>query len=78
MFEETNLALADRHSAEGEARHARQAALVERLREAGHDTVEAENLPRLIAESLDEMRTHRRSILAEPGKAGRGTEPPPP
>jgi hypothetical protein len=70
MSKETDLALADRHIAEGEARHARQAALVERLRQAGQETVEAENLLGLIGEALVEMRAHRAHILARQAEAG--------
>jgi len=59
-----HLELANRHIADAERRLARQAAIVSRLAEAGYETAQAENLLRLIRESLQLMEAHRHIMLA--------------
>lgn len=54
---------ADRHLSEGEQRIARQTKLASRLREGGHDTIEAERLVAVFQETLREWREHRALIV---------------
>ncbi|MER2265271.1 hypothetical protein [Methylobacterium oxalidis] len=61
--EREDLALADRHIAEGERRISDQIALVAILVEGGHDTTQAERLLRTFEDTLDVWHSHRRSIL---------------
>ena len=60
-----DLARADRCIVEGEMGYTRQLVVIERLRAAGHDTTEAEDVLRRIAECLDGLRERRRLILHE-------------
>ena len=57
--------MAERHIAEGETRIRRQEALLYRTVQSGRDTAEAEELLRLMRESLALMHQHRAMILAE-------------
>jgi hypothetical protein len=59
------LAQADRHIAEGEARLARQADLVARLMADGHDTALAEMVLETMESTLASFRNHREPILRE-------------
>jgi hypothetical protein len=65
MTPEAELALADRHIAEADARILRQHRLVERLAAAGHDTGLAETLLETLQRSLAALQAHRRVIQAE-------------
>ena len=60
-----DLAAADRHIAEGQARIAQQADVVCALDADGHDTTDAQNLLRVMQESLDAMNAHRQQIVRE-------------
>jgi hypothetical protein len=62
---ERHLPQADRHITEGEARVARQRALVGELAADGHDAAMAEGLLATMLASLARMREHRATILAE-------------
>lgn len=55
---ETHLEMALRHVAQGEARVARQAALVAELAQQGRDTVGAETLLATMEDTLQLMRKH--------------------
>lgn len=57
-----DLAMADRHLAEGEQHIARQEMLVTSLRLKGHPTDEAESLLRLFNQAQIEHRLHRQAI----------------
>ena len=63
-LEEEHLAQADRHIAEAEARTETQQGLLARLRTAGGDVAEAEELLATMEQSLSVMREHRRLVLA--------------
>jgi hypothetical protein len=65
MTPQEELALADRHIAEGEARILRQRTLVAELEVDGHDTSLAEALLGTMEQSLVVLHAHRRLILAE-------------
>ena len=58
-----DLAAADRHIAEGQARIAQQADVVCALDADGHDTTDAQNLLRVMQESLDAMNAQRQQIV---------------
>jgi hypothetical protein len=60
-----DLAAADRHIAEGQARIAQQADVLCALNEDGQDTTDAQNLLRVMQESLDAMNAHRQQIVRE-------------
>ena len=60
-----DLATADRHIAEGQARIAQQAKLVGELDADGHDTTSAQNLLRIMQRNLDVMNAHRQTIMRE-------------
>lgn len=60
-----HLGLANRHVAEGEARIARQVAMIDRLREQGHPTGEAEDLLAQYRVTLALMHEHQRRLQAE-------------
>jgi hypothetical protein len=60
-----DLAAADRHIAEGQARIAQQAHVLCALDEDGQDTTDAQNLLRVMQESLDAMTAHRRQIVRD-------------
>jgi hypothetical protein len=60
-----DLAAADRHIAEGQARIAQQADVLCALDEAGQDTTDAQNLLRVMQESLDAMNAQRQQIVRE-------------
>jgi hypothetical protein len=62
-YEREQLALADRHIAEGEARLARQRRLVEQMAEQGQDTAEAKRMLRDFEAVLEQFHVHRRLIL---------------
>jgi hypothetical protein len=59
------LAQADRHIAEGEARLARQADLIARMVADGRDTALPEELLDTMERTLAAMRAHRELILRE-------------
>lgn len=67
--EQRHLREADRHIAEAEQWIAGQAARVERLAAAGHETAEAENLLLVLTAALATMRAHRAQIVRELGGA---------
>ena len=56
------LAMERRHVAEGEERCKRQRALIERIREQGHDTIEAEQLLARMEEFLKTARIEVRRL----------------
>jgi hypothetical protein len=60
-----NLATADRHITEGEARIARQAKVVRELDADGHNTTLAEALLRAMQRNVDLMNVHRQLIERE-------------
>jgi hypothetical protein len=60
-----DLAAADRHIAEGQARIAQQADVVCALDADSHDTTDAQNLLRVMQESLDAMNAQRQQIVRE-------------
>ena len=64
-LEREHLGKAERDIAEGERRITRQMVLIERLRQDGHDTAEAEKLLLTLRETLAEWQTHREEILRE-------------
>jgi hypothetical protein len=59
-----DLAMADRHIAEGEAHILRQEQLLTSLRRDGRPTAEAETLLRLFNETQVEHRAHRNAIAS--------------
>ena len=59
-----DLATADRHIAEGEARIAQQAEIVRELGADGHDTA-SRSLLRFMQRNLDVMNVHRQLIVRE-------------
>ena len=59
------LAIADRDVTEGQERIARQAEVVRELRADGHDTSDAQNLIRVMQQSLDAVTAHRQQIVRE-------------
>ena len=67
-----DLAMADRHLAEGEQHIARQELLVTSLRLKGHPTEEAEALLRLFNQAQVEHRLHRQAIAAAIDGCGDG------
>ena len=62
-LEREHLGRAERDIAEGERRVTRQMLLIERLRQEGHDTAEAEKLLLTLRETLAEWQAHRDEIL---------------
>jgi hypothetical protein len=60
-----DLAAADRHIAESQARIAQQADALCALDEAGQDTIDAQNLLRVMQDSLDGMNAQRQQIVHE-------------
>jgi hypothetical protein len=60
-----DLAAADRHIAEGQARIAQQADVVCALDADGDETTDAQNLLRVMQESLDAMNAQRQQIVRE-------------
>ena len=60
-----DLATADRHIAEGEARIAQQAEIVRELGADGHDTANERSLLRFMQRNLDVMNVHRQLIVRE-------------
>jgi hypothetical protein len=61
----TDLEIATRHVAEAEERCARQRALIEEMKADGQDTTGAENMLRLLEQSLDLIREHQQRLLDE-------------
>ena len=68
MYTPADLALAQRHVDEGESRVAGQEERIGWLAAYGHDTVQAEDLLRIMRETLAQMRLHRDLIAAEMGR----------
>ena len=62
---ERHLLLADQRIADAEARVARQRVLTDELATDGHDTALAEAVLTTLLQTLDGMRAHRATILAE-------------
>lgn len=60
--ESQNLASADRHIVEGEARVARQRDMIDALRRDGYDTALAEALLAVFLRTLDAWQAHRNAI----------------
>lgn len=65
---ETPLEMAQRHVAEGEARVMHQVALIAKLAQQGHDTVEAETLLGTMRDTLRLMYEHLAHELAHAGR----------
>ena len=63
------LALAERHVLESEARIARQAEVVRALEADGHDTAQAQELLAVLEQALSAIDTHRRQIVRELARA---------
>ena len=63
--EREDLAQADQHIAEGEARLAEQRRLIGQMTENGQDSAEAEKLARNFEETLEQFYVHRQLILNE-------------
>jgi hypothetical protein len=61
--EAEHLVLAERHLLEGERRIGDQVLLLGRMRDKGHDTMQAELLLRTFEATLLDWRTHRNVIL---------------
>ena len=61
--EKKHLAQADRDIAMGEERIARQAELIEEMRESGQSVIEAEKLLRTLRQCLETWQDHREEIL---------------
>jgi hypothetical protein len=59
------LAIVDRDLTEGQARIACQAEVVRELDAGGHETTDAQNLLRVMQQSLDVVTAHRRQIVRE-------------
>jgi hypothetical protein len=59
------LATANRHIAEAQARIKRQSEVVRKLEASGHDTAAAEEILRLLQQRLDAIHAHRERILHE-------------
>jgi hypothetical protein len=68
---ETDLEMASRHVAEGVARCARQALLVERMAERGYDTIEAKKLLTNFEQTLELMREHQDRLLDDIERSSR-------
>jgi len=64
-LEREHLAKAERDIAEGESRVTRQMLLIERMRQDGHDTAEAEKLLLTLEDTLAAWQAHREEILRE-------------
>ena len=62
------LDVANQHVLQGEARCARQRALIEEMKADRQDTTGAENMLRLLEQSLDLMREHQQRLLQESEK----------
>jgi hypothetical protein len=61
--ERNHLILADRHLVEGEQRITEQLALIQRMTRQGYDTVVANDLLRLLEQTLTLWQEHRQLIL---------------
>ena len=72
--EREDLAQADQHIAEGEARLAEQRRLIGQMTENGQDSAEAEKLARNFEETLEQFYVHRQLILNEIARQ-EGSEP---
>lgn len=59
----SHLSEADTHIADGERRVAKQEAILEKLRQDGHDTTEGCQLLQMLNETLEAMRQHRVEIV---------------
>ena len=64
-----DLATADRHIAEGEARIAQQGEIVRELGADGHDTANARSMLRFMQRNLDVMNAHRQQIMSKLARA---------
>ena len=64
-LEREHLAKAERDIAEGERRVTRQMLLIEKMRQDGHNTAEAEKLLLALEDTLAEWQAHREEILRE-------------
>ena len=64
-LERKHLAKAERDIVEGERRVTRQLVLIEKMRQEGHDTDEAEKLLLTLEDTLAEWHAHREEILRE-------------
>jgi len=62
-LERKHLAKAERDIADGERRITRQMLLIEKMRQEGHDTNEADRLLLTLEDTLAEWRAHRDEIL---------------
>jgi hypothetical protein len=60
-----DLATANRHIAESKARVDHQADVARELNADGHDTTEAQELLRVLQQSLDAVKSHRDYLLHE-------------
>ena len=68
MYTPADLALAQRHVDEGEGRVAEQEDRIKLLAADGHDTAAAEDLLRVIRDTLIQMVFHRDLIAVEIGR----------
>ena len=64
-----DLATANRHIAESQVRVNCQVELARKLDEGGHDTIEAQDLLRVLQQSLDAFKAHRDQIFREMARA---------
>ena len=75
--EREDLVAADRHLAAGEQRIAEQIALIQRMTWQGYDTALAQDLLRLLEETMASWQDHRRLILDAIARHERaGSNPP--
>ena len=72
VYENVDLEMADRHSAEGERHIARQEQIVTEFRLSGYPMEDANELLRHFNETLASHRTHRDAIAAALEDARRG------
>lgn len=74
QYTAADLAMADRHIAEGEAQIVKQEQILTTLCSKGLPTMDAEPLLRLFNECQVEHRTHREAIAQAIGEAARGSD----
>jgi hypothetical protein len=63
LSKQRQLAIANRHIAEAQARIAQQAQAVRQLKADGRDTTAAQDLLGVLRQSLDAMNAHREQIM---------------
>ena len=69
LSKQRQLAIANRHIAEAQARIAQQAQAVRQLKADGRDTTAAQDLLGVLRQSLDAMKAHREQIMRKLSRA---------